>query len=351
MKTLRTLTTVVCVVGLVGLAPGAQVKAAKKKVPDWARPAVSYLEDQGLLDRSTFNADAPMARRDFKKLMSKAFGGGYGRTKGNITAGEVGAALVRALDRKVVADALNQVRSPDGWDPHVPGRFGTEIVSREMGLRHDRPTDEESMEAAAADKMAQADVVWSVWKAMTAPSTYSADMLAGFSLDNYSGVRRKVVRYALSLVGTPYIWGGEWINKTPDGYPYGAQPAGGVDCSGFIWYVLQQQASNYSPINRPYAGWSIPERSSAQMASGTPKKKRLKYAQLVAGDIILFAPNGRDSKATDVYHAGLYLGKGWMIHSSGSRAGVSISSVATGSWWHDQIIWGRRVIPGGTPTS
>ena len=99
------------------------------------------------------------------------------------------------------------------------------------------------------------------------------------------------------------------------------------------------------------AGWSIPDRSSTQMAAGTPKKKRLKYANLLPGDIILFAPNGRDSKAADVYHAGLYLGKGWMIHSSGSRAGVSITSVGPGSWWHDQIIWGRRVIPKETAAS
>jgi cell wall-associated NlpC family hydrolase len=45
-----------------------------------------------------------------------------------------------------------------------------------------------------------------------------------------------------------------------------------------------------------------------------------------------------------VYHAGLYLGRGWIIHSSGSRAGVSIARISRGSWWFDQILWGRRLI-------
>jgi cell wall-associated NlpC family hydrolase len=343
---LKRLISVACVAGLLGLVPtgvGA-VETTRRGIPDWVKPAVNHLVQQGLIERKAFKANAPMPRAEFKRIVRAAFGGGYSRKKGNVTAGEVGAALVRALDRMDVASALDSSRSPDGWDPKVPSRFGTEVVSRELGLRHDRPTDEESMEAAAEDPMRQADVVWAIWRAMTAPSIYGADALAGFRLDSYDPVRRKVVRFALSLAGTPYIWGGEWINQTPAGYPYGAQPAGGVDCSGFIWYVLQQKSSSYAPPGRGYEGWSLPERSSSQMAKATPKKKRLRYGQLKPGDVLLFAPNGRDSKAADVYHAGLYLGKGWMVHSSGSRAGVSLAQVGPGSWWHDQLIWGRRVI-------
>jgi cell wall-associated NlpC family hydrolase len=80
------------------------------------------------------------------------------------------------------------------------------------------------------------------------------------------------------------------------------------------------------------------------MAAATPRNKRLQLAEMKAGDIVLFAPDGRDGKASEVYHAALYLGEGWIIHSSGSRAGVSLASIAKGSWWHDRILWGRRVI-------
>ncbi|MDQ3958423.1 MAG: C40 family peptidase [Actinomycetota bacterium] len=189
--------------------------------------------------------------------------------------------------------------------------------------------------------MTQADVAYAVWKAKTSPSTWNADALSGFALSNYGPVRRKVVDFALSLVGTPYVWGGEWVKKTPSGYPYGAQAHGGVDCSGFVWYVLREKTSGWSP-HRPYRGWSFPERSSADMAKGAPK--RLSYRQLQPGDVVFFSSAGRKAKASSVYHAGLYLGRGWMIHSSGSRAGVSIASIAPGAWWHDQLAWGRRII-------
>jgi hypothetical protein len=342
MHSKKTLSGFVAACALVALLPGPA--AAATRVPEWAKPAVSYLVDQGLIDRSTFDADEPMARKTFKALMEGAFGGGFSKKRGKVTAGEVSAALVRVLGRAPIAQSLADVRSPDGWDPEVGPRFGTEIVARELGLRHDRPTSEEASEASETEPMRQADVAWAVWKAMTGPSTYSADVLGNFKLDSYKGVRRTVVKFALSLVGTPYVWGGEWVDVTPAGYPFGAQAHGGVDCSGFLWYVLQQKSDLYSPMGRHYKGWSLPERTSSDMAKATPKDARLRPRDLKAGDLLVFAPKGKDDKPANVYHAGLYLGQGWMIHSSGSRAGVSLAPVSKGSYWHDQLLWGRRVI-------
>jgi len=326
------------------LLPAAPA-AARLRAPDWAKPAVRYLVNQGWIDKTQFRGDAPMARRDFKRLMQAAFGGGYRRTRGKVTAGEVSAALVSVLGRSDLAARLTTVTSPDGWAPGVGVRFGTEVVARELGLRHDRPTDQEGLEASASEPLPQADVAWAVWKAATSPATYSADTLNGFSLPDLGRKQRKVVKFAMSLTGTPYIWGGDWPARTPAGYPFGSQPSGGFDCSGFLWYVLQAKTSSYSPIDRPYKGWSLPERSSADMAKATPRKQRLGFRKLRAGDIVLFAPGGRSrARARDVYHAGLYLGRGWMIHSSGSRAGISLADISPGTWWHGEIMWGRRVI-------
>jgi cell wall-associated NlpC family hydrolase len=324
---------------LVGAAP------AGAATPDWVKPAVRHLADQGWLDRSEFRANKPMARAAFKTLVKRAFGGGYGRSKGKVRAAEVSRALVRLLDQQAAVDRLMGAASPGGWSPARPAYLGYEVVAREMGLRHDRPTDEERFEASARDPMTQADVVWAVWRAATSPSLSGAQALTRFGLADYDAPRRKVVEYALSLVGTPYVWAGEWPAATPKGYPYGAQSTGGFDCSGFIWYVLKAKTEGYDPIGRPYKGWALAERSSADMARATPRKERLGYRKLLGGDVVLFTPKGRDGKPGDVYHAGIYLGKGWMIHSSGSRGGVSISSIAPGSWWHDQLIFGRRVVP------
>jgi cell wall-associated NlpC family hydrolase len=346
MKQFKRLSACLTITALVVVVPAGGSSAARKEIPAWAREAVNYLADRGLVDKSAFDADAPMPRRRFRQLMVEAFGGGYSRTQGKVTAGEVDAALVRVLDRKSLADALLEIRSPDGWDPGVHQRFGSEVVARELGLRFNRPTGEESMEAAAESKLRQADIAFAVWKALTAPNTSSADTLINFALDDYSEDRREVVSFALSLAGAPYVWGGEWRYTTPDAYPYGAQKAGGFDCSGFIWYVLQQRSASYSPVDRPYKGWSIPERSSSEMAKATPRSKRLDYKQLKPGDIVLFAPGGAgSSRPRDVYHAGLYLGRGWMVHSSGSRAGVSLASIAPETWWHSEILFGRRIIP------
>lgn len=334
--TLVTITTLALL-----LVPGPAA-GRTDEVPEWAKPAVRYLADQGYLERSEFSANALLPRSDFKELMHAAFGGGYSRVRGYVNAGEVSAALVRKLGEDAVADRLTDARSPDGWTPEPHKWFGSEVVARELGLRHDRPTVEEKNESFATEPMRQADIAWAVWKAKTSPSTYNADVLEGFELDDYDATRREVVKFALSLTGAPYVWGGEWPARTRDGYPYGAQEAGGFDCSGFAWYVLRAQTDSWKPAGRPYKGWDLPERSSAQMAAATERK--LSLEKLLPADLVFFAPNGRESKAADVYHAGIYLGRGWIVHSSGSRAGISLAFIGEGSWWESQYAWGRRII-------
>ncbi|MFN2587254.1 MAG: C40 family peptidase [Actinomycetota bacterium] len=337
----KTLRALVALLALLGSLSGSPARAALKRAPEWVVPAARYLVSQGAIEAADFRPNQPMPRRAFKTVMARTFGGGFVRTKGYVTAAEVSAALVRALGKSPIASRLRAASSPDGWKPRVDRWFGSEIVSREMGLRRDRAATEEAREASAGEPMSQADVVYAVWKAKTSPSTWNADALGGFALASYGPVRRDVVEFALSLVGTPYVWGGEWVKKTPAGYPYGAQAHGGVDCSGFVWYVLREKATGWAP-SRPYRGWRFPERSSSDMAGAT--KDRLGYKRLLPGDVVFFAPGGRKARASAVYHAGLYLGRGWMIHSSGSRAGVSLASIAPGSYWHDQIAWGRRII-------
>ncbi len=307
--------------------------------PSWAQTAITFVKSHGYVRKATLRPNRPLSRRTFKQLMGRAFGGGYARTQGKVKAREVDAALVRALGKGAVAKGLAGRRSPDGWDPRLTKWDGYEIVAREMGLRHDRPTSEERHESSAGEAMLGADIAYAVWKAKTGPNYWGADDVAGFRFDNYGGSAQKVVRYAFDQVGAPYVWGGEWMSKTPAGYPYGAQPHGGVDCSGFAWYVLRRDAPGWHPKKRSYAGWTLADRSSSYMAANTPR--RIGYSNLKPGDIMLFSSNGA---ASGVYHAGIYLGKGWMIDSSGSQAGVSLSQVGSGSWWRDQFVWGRRVI-------
>lgn len=64
-------------------------------------------------------------------------------------------------------------------------------------------------------------------------------------------------------------------------------------------------------------------------------------AALLPGDLVFFGTDGARTPRGQVSHAGIALGSGWLIHSSGSRAGVSISPL--GSYWPSGIAVGRRV--------
>jgi cell wall-associated NlpC family hydrolase len=114
-----------------------------------------------------------------------------------------------------------------------------------------------------------------------------------------------------------------------------------MDCSGFVWYVMQKKSASYSPVNRSYEGWSLPQRSSADIAAGA--KKRLFYSELRPGDLMVFGSNGRRSTIASIYHTAIYIGNGWMIHSTGSRDGISIAYAGPGGWWRDEFAWGRRI--------
>lgn len=334
-KKLITLLALSCALTLLSAPP------AHASVPDWVKPALEFLIKRDAINRTDFRVNGTMKRREFKRMMQKTFGGGYTKTGGRVRAYEVDKALVKVLGRGGLAQRLNRMKSPDGWDPDVPGYFGYEILAREMGLRRDRATTEEWAEASAGDRMRQADVVYAVYRAKTSPNTWAAEELEGFRLRNYGHKLRRVVRFAFRQVGKPYYWSGEWPKKTPAGYPYGAQSHGGFDCSGFVWYVLRRKESIWSPV-RKYRGWRLDQRSSSDMGGAAPK--RISYKRLRPGDVMLFSSSGRNASASSIYHAGIYLGRGWMIDSAGGQAGVSLSRVGGDSWWGGQFAWGRRVI-------
>jgi cell wall-associated NlpC family hydrolase len=315
----------------------------RPSLPEWVKPAVTYLVANGYLDKAGLQVNKPMARSDFKTLVKKSLDVGFNRSKGEVTAFEVSRTLVKALDMNDVVAHLASVKTPDGWSPEAGKKFGYEVVARNLGLRHDRSTSEEGLEASSGDKLNQGDVLWAVWQAKTSPDTYTAGSLASFELAKLDSRAKRIVKFAFSLVGTPYVWGGEWTSKTPSGYPYGAQAHGGVDCSGFTWYVMRSKTPPSWVPKRPYKGFDLPERSSAQMAAAIKRKDRLGFKQLRPTDLVFFAPSGRKSSASSVYHVGVYLGKGWMIDSSGSKDGVSLDYMGPGSWYLDQFAWGRRI--------
>lgn len=113
-----------------------------------------------------------------------------------------------------------------------------------------------------------------------------------------------VTLYALSLVGTPYRYGG----NTPDG---------GFDCSGLIAYVYQSRA-----------GLRLP-RTVAQLQSAGQAVPR---EALRTGDLVVF---GRGT------HAGIYVGEGRFVHAPSTGGEVRLDPLDTRYWASQKVAFRR----------
>lgn len=220
-----------------------------------------------------------------------------------------------------------------GWKPGVPRYFATEVAARYLGLRYNHPTVDDRLELSPEDPVRRDEAAYSVYQLLNL-SEWRVTSLRTFNDVRFpplSDRQRQILSFAFKWVGYPHIYGGEF--PTVDS-PYGRQAHGGFDCSGFTWWVMK--------ITFRY-GIPLAERSAAQMAAGA--KPRIKRADLKACDLIFFGPSGPKSSPWSSYHAALYIGNGWFIHSTGSSAGVSLASIRWPGWaWTTDLMWGRRLL-------
>lgn len=130
-----------------------------------------------------------------------------------------------------------------------------------------------------------------------------------------TGNAADVVQTALSVVGTPYRWGGTAEN--------------GFDCSGLIQYAYGLH------------GIRLPRHSRDQAASGAEIAPVVEA--LRPGDILLFS----SSPGSGVTHVGMYVGELKFIHSASD--GVKLSRLeprdTEGAYWMARWVGARRVIP------
>ncbi|MGH7537395.1 MAG: C40 family peptidase, partial [Gemmatimonadales bacterium] len=123
-----------------------------------------------------------------------------------------------------------------------------------------------------------------------------------------------VVETALSVLGSPYQWGGTAAN--------------GFDCSGLIQYAYGRH------------GIRLPRTSRDQALVGTAVTPDL--ANLQPGDILVFA----DRSGGTVTHVGMYVGEGKFIHSS--TTGVRLSRLEhtdpDGAYWIPKWVGTRRIL-------
>jgi len=218
-----------------------------------------------------------------------------------------------------------------GWRVRAPKYLSYEIAARYLGLRYNHPAVDDRLELTPRDLVRRDEAAFTVYQILRLPTwrVWSLRTFNDVSLPRLSSRQRQIVRFAVRWVGYPHVYGGEFPRVDS---PYGRQAHGGFDCSGFDWWVMKMKF-----------GYRIPvvQRSAAQMAAGA--SRRIRRSRLKACDLIFFGPNGRRSPASSSYHAALYLGNGWFIHSS--SAGVSLASIRWRGWdWNTDLMWGRRLL-------
>jgi cell wall-associated NlpC family hydrolase len=119
-----------------------------------------------------------------------------------------------------------------------------------------------------------------------------------------------VLMRAISLVGTPYRYGG-------------TTPEGGFDCSGLVNYVYRDMLDLKLPrTSRDLAAFQGP---------------RIAPGRLTAADLVFFGSGG------SVTHVGIYVGEGRFVHAPSSGGTVRLDRL-DGPYWRDHYSGAKRVL-------
>ena len=119
-----------------------------------------------------------------------------------------------------------------------------------------------------------------------------------------------VISTAKSLLGTPYVWGGESLSE------------GGFDCSGLTQYVFKQ------------AGYNLNRISSDQAKQGIYVSRQ----NLQPGDLVFYSFEGTNN----INHVGIYIGNNQMIHSPKAGDVTKTTDIST-SYWESRFVTARRI--------
>jgi cell wall-associated NlpC family hydrolase len=118
-----------------------------------------------------------------------------------------------------------------------------------------------------------------------------------------------VLMRALSLVGTPYRYGGN-------------TPEAGFDCSGLVGYVFHDSLAR-----------ALPRTSAALGAAGDG----IALERMATGDLVVFG------EGTAVSHVGIYVGEGRFVHAPSSGGTVRLDRLDA-PYWRDHLLGARRLL-------
>ena len=249
-----------------------------------------------------------------------------------VTIAQLDLRLVQSLSLGQAANAFSAGARAAGIK--VPGRFGSEVVARLLGLRLNHPASEDSLELLPQNPATRAEAAYSAAQILQFHGWETAGVQGladSFVLPEFTDWQKQILTTAFARVGMPYIWGG-----TSDGpeTEFGVSSRGGYDCSGFVWRVYKLETyPNEGSLASVLRG-----RTTFQMSGEVPRSKRIGLAKLQPADVIFFGDRGPRSDPSQVGHMGIYVGNGWFVHSS--EYGVALARLD--GWYAREFAWGRR---------
>lgn len=356
-----------CAVAAVSTAAAV---GSSRSLPNWAAPQIATVVAHKLMGAKSvrkFHPNAALTHQTLTNLSadlkaelgssgsSDGSGSGGTTTTDTTTTGTTGTTTttvsdptapetITQLDRSLVqaiglgkaAKAFTQGARADGLA--VPGRFGTEVVARLLGLRLNHPSAQDFLELRPQDPATRAETAYSAAQildfGLLADSWQIAQvksLAADFTLPQVNDWQRQILNVAFSKIGMPYVWGGMSDNTETD---FGVTARGGYDCSGFVWRVYKLQ----SYPNEGGLASTIEGRTTYTMSVEVPRSKRISLTKLQPADVVFFGSRGPGSKGSQVFHTAIYVGNGWFIQSS--DRGVALAQLT--GWYKKKFAWGRR---------
>lgn len=121
----------------------------------------------------------------------------------------------------------------------------------------------------------------------------------------------EIVEFGKLFIGTPYVWGGNNLQK-------------GVDCSGLTKQVFEGFDIHISRVSR------------MQVDDGV----RIKKSELRPGDLVFFDTSGVNTGK--ISHVGIYAGDGQFLHADCTR-GVTLSRLSS-NYYTKNYVTSSRII-------
>jgi len=353
----------------------ASAPGSAGRMPDWAAPQIATVVAHGLMEAKSVQKFRPNAALTRQTLANLAVGlqqqlalppppsgssssstdptSTDSTTDTTTTGGTTTAPIVSnpgahvtmaELDRRLVLGlglgkaAKEFAQGARAAGIAVPGRFGTEVVARLLGLRINHPAAQDFLELRPQDRATRAEAAYSAAQILGFGPLEDSWQIAqvqsladSFALPQVNDWQRRILAVAFSKIGMPYIWGGRSDATEVD---FGVTARGGYDCSGFVWRVYKLQ----SYPNEGSLASTLEGRTTYTMSVEVPRSKRIAFAKLQPGDVIFFGTKGSRSSGPQIFHTAIYVGNGWFVQSS--DYGVALAQLS--GWYRKKFAWGRR---------